>query len=159
MVISAMRGGGTHQEEKETGSSRQRGKRERRVAIIKRAVEEGLLDQVPFKQSPKGSRGVSREDIRGKRWQYVALIGTFTEPLTICQAIVKLACIAHSYGKPSEACGIILCILQLRILGFGAVESHRGLVKTQMAEPDHQSFQFNKSGVQPENFAFLTSSH
>ena len=99
-------------------------------------------------------RGVSCEDIRGKRWQYLALIGTFTEPLTICQAIAKFVCIAHSYIKPSEACSIIVCILQLRILGFGGVESPGGLVKTQMAQPDHQSFQFNKTGVQPENLPF-----
>lgn len=55
--------GRTVRMEKKIGSSRQWVNRESNIAIIKKAIKEGLLDEVPFKQRPNRGEGVSQEDI------------------------------------------------------------------------------------------------
>lgn len=86
-------GGGAHQGEKEIESSRQQGKRDRDIAVIKRAS----LIKCHSSNAPEEGRELAGQIPEGRSGNNWHLLLPFTEPLTICQAIAKLVYTAHSY--------------------------------------------------------------
>ena len=89
-----MRGGReAHQEEKEIGSSRQQGKRDRHIAVIKRAS----LIKCHSSNAPEEGEELAGKIPEGRSGNNWHLLVPFTEPLTICQAIAKLVYTAHLY--------------------------------------------------------------